>query len=374
MVLDRMPENFFAETEQVAFMTQNIVPGIDFTDDPLLQGRNFSYLDTQLKRLGGPNFTHLPINAPKCPFHVFQQDGHMAFHNPKGRANYEPNSWGQKIGGPRESPEHGFTTFAQEPVGPKVRLRPESFADHYSQARLFYVSQTKVEQKHIADALVFELSKCEMPAIRERIVAHLFNVDQGLAETVAGGLGLSKLPKASPAAVVPRLGLAPSDALSILKRGPSSFKGRKLGVLMTDGLDARLLSALEAAAKKEGATVERVALAVSGVKAYDGSVCPAHYKIDGAPSVLFDAVAVLASKDGATALANRPSARDFVSDAYAHYKFIGFTPDAVPLLTKIGLAPDHLDEGFVRLGGKEDVEVFTVSCRKLRFWERPDGA
>ena len=141
LVLDRMPENFFAETEQVAFMTQNVVPGIDFSNDPLLQGRNFSYLDTQLKRLGSPNFTHLPINAPKCPFHNFQQDGHMAMHNPRGRANYEPNSWGVEIGGPRESVEQGFVSFPEEAEGPKGRLRPESFADHYSQANLFYRSQ-----------------------------------------------------------------------------------------------------------------------------------------------------------------------------------------------------------------------------------------
>ncbi len=374
LVLDRMPENFFAETEQVAFMTQNVVPGIDFTDDPLLQGRNFSYLDTQLKRLGGPNFTRLPINAPKCPFHLFQQDGHMALQNPKGRANYEPNSWGPKIGGPRESPERGFTTFAEEAVGPKARLRPESFADHYSQARLFYVSQTKIEQKHIADALTFELSKCETPAIRERVVAHLFHVDQGLAKTVAGALGLSKLPKAAPAAAATRTDLAPSDALSILKRGPSHFKGRKLGVLMADGLDSRLLSALETAAKKEGAVVERVAAAVGGVKAHDGSPLPAHHKIDGAPSVLFDAVAILAGQDGSAALARLAPARDFVTDAYAHYKFVGFTPEAAPLLAKVGLAPEHLDQGFVELGGKEDAEAFMASCRKLRFWDRPDGA
>src|SRR5690606_14310397 len=128
LVLDRMPDNFFAETEQVAFMTQNVPPGIDFSNDPLLQGRNFSYLDTQLKRLGGPNFTHLPINAPKCPFAHFQQDGHMAMHNPTGRANYEPNSWGPAIGGPRETPERGLTSYPEPISGPKRRARSPSFA------------------------------------------------------------------------------------------------------------------------------------------------------------------------------------------------------------------------------------------------------
>jgi catalase len=143
MVLDRMPDNFFAETEQVAFMTQNVPPGIDFSNDPLLQGRNFSYLDTQLKRLGGPNFTHLPINAPKCPFHNFQQDGHMAMRNPVGRSNYQPNSHGE---GPRESPALGYRHFPSEEQGQKLRLRPESFADHYSQARQFFISQTGPER------------------------------------------------------------------------------------------------------------------------------------------------------------------------------------------------------------------------------------
>ena len=142
LVLDRCVDNFFAETEQVAFCTQNIVPGIDFTNDPLLQGRNFSYLDTQLKRLGSPNFTHIPVNAPKCPFAHFQQDGHMALANPKGRVNYEPNSWDGEASGPRESPEKGFRSFPAEEEGAKLRIRSETFADHYSQARQFYMSQT----------------------------------------------------------------------------------------------------------------------------------------------------------------------------------------------------------------------------------------
>jgi catalase len=197
LVLDRCVDNFFAETEQVAFCTQNIVPGIDFSDDPLLQGRNFSYLDTQLKRLGSSNFTHLPINAPKCPVSHFQQDGHMAFYNPRGRANYEPNSWGGAAGGPRESPELGFHSFPKEVQGEKRRLRSETFADHYSQARQFYISQTSIEQTHIRDAYVFELSKVETPAIRARMVSQLLNVDEGLAKMVAEGLGLREMPKPS---------------------------------------------------------------------------------------------------------------------------------------------------------------------------------
>src|ERR1700722_11779473 len=185
LVLDRCVDNFFAETEQVAFCTNNIVPGVDFSNDPLLQGRNFSYLDTQVKRLGSPNFTHIPINAPKCPFHHFQQDGHMAMRNPVGRANYQPNSFGE---GPRESPERGFTPFAESESGAKRRLRAESFSDHYSQARQFFISQTMEEQAHVAAALTFELSKCDSAQIRLRMVAGLRNVDSELAAAVASGL------------------------------------------------------------------------------------------------------------------------------------------------------------------------------------------
>ena len=148
LVLDRMVDNFFAETEQVAFCTQNVPPGIDFSNDPLLQGRNFSYLDTQIKRLGGPNFTHIPINAPRCPFAHFQQDGHMAMRNPKGRVNYEPNSWGARRRPARESRPAASAALPKPAEGTKVRLRPESFADHYSQARQFFISQTPIEQKH----------------------------------------------------------------------------------------------------------------------------------------------------------------------------------------------------------------------------------
>jgi catalase len=184
LVLNRLVDNFFAETEQVEF-TGNIVPGIDFSNDPLLQGRNFSYLDTQLSRLGSPNFTHLPINAPKCPIHHFQQDGHMAMTNPKGRVNFEPNSWSVPHD-PRESPDHGFHSFPSEEQGQKQRIRSESFADHYSQARQFYISQTPTEQTHIVSALVFELSKVERPDIRSRVVSHLLNIDNDLAQRTTG--------------------------------------------------------------------------------------------------------------------------------------------------------------------------------------------
>lgn len=368
LVLDRVVDNFFAETEQVAFCTQNAPPGIDFSNDPLLQGRNFSYLDTQLKRLGGPNFTHIPINAPKCPMVNFQQDGHMAMRNPKGRANYEPNSWGAEQGGPREDPARGFVSVARVEDGLKQRVRSESFADHYSQARQFYVSQMPIEQKHIGDAIVFELSKVERPDIRLRTVSHLRNIDETLAATVADGLGMP-LPDAAKAARVPIMDLPPSDALSILKNGPDNFKGRKLGILLTDGADAAIFEALVKAVDKEGAVYEVIAPKIGGVTLSDGTAVAAKQKIDGGPSVLYDAVAVVASADGAALLAMDAAAKDFVTDAFAHCKFIGLTAEAQMLFEKAGIA-DDLDEGCLPLATAKDATALLTACRGLRHWPR----
>jgi len=368
LVLDRNVDNFFAETEQVAFCTQNIVPGIDFSDDPLLHGRNFSYLDTQLKRLGGPNFTHIPINAPKAPVRNFQQDGHMAMTNPKGRVNYEPNSWADQAG-PRESPQQGFRTFPARVDGEKVRSRPETFADHYSQARQFYISQTDVERAHIADALVFELSKVQRPDIRSRMVAHLLNIDKDLADKVAGGLRLGETPKPMVAAKPTRQDLKPSPALSIFRNAPKTFAGRRVGVLATDGADAAILKAVAAALKAEGATLKLIAPEVGGIRASDGTTHAADERLEGGPSVLFDAVVLLVSEDGAAKLAARPAARDFVADAFAHNKFIGVTPAARPLLQKAGV-PDKPDAGVMTLNGADDCDMFVRHCRQLRFWQR----
>jgi len=375
LVLDRVVANFFAETEQVAFCTQNVVPGIDFTNDPLLQGRNFSYLDTQLKRLGGPNFAQLPVNAPKCPFAHFQQDGHMAMVNPGTRANYEPNSWQGAEGGPREDPDHGYRSYPEEIAGAKRRLRADSFADHYSQARQFWVSQNDIERRHIVDSFTFELSKCEREEIRIRMVAGLRNVDEELAATVAEGLGLLEMPEATEPARAPRADLPPSPALSILERGPGSFAGRKIGVLITNGADAEALAALRAAAAEEQVTVEIVAPAVGGVDASDGTRVRAKQQVDGAPSVLYDAVVILASPGGARALSARPAARDFVTDAVAHCKFIGYTSGAAVLFEAAGLPadPSDLDEGFVSLTDYPPAE-FIARCRQLRYWDRQRAA
>ncbi len=363
LTLNRCVDNFFAETEQVAFHTANIVPGIDFSDDPLLQGRNFSYLDTQLKRLGGPNFSHLPVNAPRCPFHHFQQDGHMAVHNPKGRVNYEPNSWSDA---PREDPVRGFRSFPAPVEGPRLRTRSETFADHYSQARQFYLSQTAVEQAHIRDAYVFELSKVELPAIRVRMVSHLMLVDADLAREVAAGLGLQEMPR-PPEPAAPVIDLPRSPALSILRNGSGSFRGRKLGVVVGDGADAGLLDALEDAVLEAGAVMELVALKIGGVLDSAGVQRPADKTVDGGPSVLFDAVALVIAEGGAATFLREPAARDFVADAFAHAKLIAFSAGAEPLFARAGVVPDA---GCIPLDTPGAAGAFLEACAALRHWDR----
>jgi len=223
MVLDRWPNNFFAETEQVAYCPSHIVPGIDFSNDPLLQGRLFSYQDTQLSRLGSPNFHQIPVNAPKCPFSNQQRDGHMQMEQPQGRVSYEPNSLSKNS--PRENSVNGFRSVAISETGDKGRVRPDGFADHYSQARQFYLSQTVYEQAHIASALVFELSKVEHLHVREAMVGHLRNIEEDLARRVADGLGLEAMPTApKPSAPVQKL--KPSPALQIIGKMKDTLQGR----------------------------------------------------------------------------------------------------------------------------------------------------
>ncbi|MES2897462.1 MAG: catalase [Pseudomonadota bacterium] len=366
LVLDRNPDNFFAETEQVAFCIGNIVPGVDFTDDPLLQGRLFSYLDTQLKRLGGPNFHQIPINQPKCPFANYQRDGHMQMAVPTGRVNYEPNSLAPE--GPRETP-NGFRTFPRnEDSGPAIRIRPESFADHYTQARLFFRSQTQVEQDHIVSALVFELSRVETQAIRERMVANLLNVDTDLGARVADGLGL-KPPKPAPAAVAPR-DMELSPALSILAKAIPTFKGRKLGLLVGDGADAKLVKALRTAVEAEGGVVRIVAEKIGGVTLSDGSVMAVDFKVDGGPSCLFDAVAIVVDEAGGARLSGMAAAQAFVKDAYGHLKVIAATEATMPLFGKAGLSDADMDEGCLMLASPNDAKAFVAKAAAGRMWER----
>jgi len=365
MVLDRNPDNFFAETEQAAFLPTNVPPGIDFSEDPLLQGRLFSYQDTQLSRLGSVNFHQLPINQAKgCPFQNLQRDGHMQMQVPKGRANYEPNSLAEagEDGGPREDPKGGFRTAPMPMDGTKVRLRAESFADHYSQARLFYRSQTDIEQAHLASALVFELSKCSFDHVRQRILANLQNVDADLAARVAFGLN-AELPTPSVPAAKPQ-DMDPSPALRIVGKYPDSLKGRSVGILVTDGADGAIVGAVRKAAEAEGASVKIVAPRIGGVKLRDGKPLAADGQLAGTPSVIFDAVALVVSDAGCAQLVGDSAAIDFVHNAFVHLKAIGFTAEAQPLLDKAGVAADA---GIVDLGSGAD--AFLPPAR-TRQWDR----
>jgi len=365
LVLDRNPDNFFAETEQVAFCPANIVPGIDFSNDPLLQGRLFSYLDTQLIRLGGPNFHQIPINQPVCPMRNFQRDGHMQMAVPKGRVNYEPNSLSADA--PRECPVKGFASFQAPEQGEKARLRPESFADHYSQAGQFYRSQTETEQNHMVSAYVFELSKVETPEIRARVVGHLIHVDPTLAKRVAAGLRLDPLPAPAQAAVEPRTDLKPSPALGIIAKAPKTIEGRILACLVTDGVDEAEVAALKKAVEGAGATLKIIAPWVGGVKTKAGKTLMADMQLAGAPSVLFDAVAVLAAGPKAGNLASEAAAIDFVANAFAHLKVIGHSAAAKPLLDKGNVEPD---EGIIDLGAAKGVDAFIKAAKQHRIWAR----
>lgn len=289
----------------------------------------------------------------------------MAMHNPVGRANYEPNSHGE---GPREDPERGFRSYPAEEAGTKQRVRSETFADHYSQARQFYLSQTDIEKDHIADAFIFELSKVDRLAIRQRMVGHLLHVDEGLAEMVAEGLGLAEMPEA-PEPARPVIETEPSPALSILKNAPDSFAGRKLGVLLTDGIDGARFDALKQAAEAAGAKVEIVAEKVGGVTTARGKTIEAHEKLDGAPSVLYDAVAVIASEEGAAKLGRMHGARAFLADAHAHKKFIALSPEARDGFWPKAVPADP-DEGVMTLEAGDDAEAFLKACAALRFWDR----
>ena len=367
MVLNRNPDNFFAETEQVAFLPSNVVPGIDFTNDPLLQGRLFSYLDTQKSRLGTTNFHQIPVNAPKCPFANMQRDGMMQTLVPKGRANYEPNSLDEagEDAGARESASAGFSSFKGRPdmeeQGDKLRIRPASFADHYSQARLFFNSQTASEQAHIASAFVFELSKVMPAHIPVRMLGNLRNVSEELAGRVATGLGV-KLPAKS-AAAQPVQDMKASAALSIQKNMKPLLQGRCIGILIAAGSDAAAIAKLKTAISKAGATCKLVAPKINGIVLSDRSVIKADGQLAGTPSQLFDAVAVILSKEGTAGMLKEAAAIQWVSDAYGHLKAIGYNPEAKPLLDKAHVAPD---DGIAELS-----KQFTTAAAKRYFDREP---
>lgn len=363
--LDRSAENFFAETEQVAYCPSHVVPGIDFSDDPLLQGRLFSYLDTQLLRLGTANFHQLPVNAPRCPFANLQRDGRMQMQVPKGRINYEPSSLDSGKGAP-EPPRQvsrGFESHgAVSPPAPKARVRSETFGDHYSQARQFFQSQTESERTHIVSALIFELSKVETEHVRRRMVGHLLNVDQRLAERVADGLGMTELPEAEQAAREP-IELAASDPLSIHKNMLNSLKGRSLGIFIAEGSDRGIVEALSRTMEAEGAHAKLVATKLAGFCWSDGSQASADAQLAGTPSTVFDAVALVLSKDAAAKLTMEGAAIDFIRDAFGHLKAIGVTDGAGALLEAARVSSDA---GVVPLS---EIDRF-VEAARTRQWDR----
>ena len=350
LVLNRNPDNFFAETEQVAFCTAHVVPGIDFSNDPLLAGRIHSSVDTQISRLGGPNFHELPINAPIAQVHNNQRDGIHRQAIPRGRVSYEPNSLAG--GCPFQAgAAQGFVSVAARQDATdeqaKVRGKPEKFADHYTQAALFYNSQTPTEQAHIAAAFRFELSKLTVPAIRERTVSMLRNASEELARKVADGLGMKSLPDAMPRALEnpAKPEVTTSPTLSLMARpGDGSIKGRKVALLIAPGVAAASVMQLHAALAAEGAVPRLVATHVGAVEGDGGSTLDADASFENEPGFLFDAMVLPDGEAGVAALAKDAHTMDFIRDQYRHCKSILVLGASKKLMAKAGV-PEKLGSG-----------------------------
>ena len=338
MVLNRNPDNFFAETEQVAFCAAHVIPGIDFSNDPLLAGRIHSYVDTQISRLGGANFHELPINAPLAPVHNNQRDGMHRQAIPRGRVAYEPNSLGG--GCPYQAGTAGFTSFPQPIEGDKLRGKPEKFADHYTQATLFYESQTEVEKAHIVGGFRFELSKLTVPAIRERMLSSLANVSTDLAARIAAGLGMA-VPEAMPRAlakpVTPEVTKSPALSLTALP-GDGGIRTRKVAILVADGVDGASIAAVYTALTAAGAVPTLVGPRLGAIKSADGEPLEATASLENSPPVLFDGVVLPDGADGVTLLAAHGQALDFVVNQYRHGKTLLALGAAQTLLDRAGIA------------------------------------
>ena len=337
MVLNRNPDNFFAETEQVAFCTAHVVPGIDFSNDPLLAGRIHSYLDTQITRLGGVNFHEIPINAPLAPVHNNQRDGLHRQTIPRGRVAYEPNSLGG--GCPFQAGAAGFVSFPEAVEGDKLRGKPEKFADHYTQATLFYESQTEVEKAHIVGGFRFELSKLTVPAIRERMLASLVNVSADMAAKIAAGLGM-KVPKAMPKALAksrsPEVTQSPALSLTALP-GDGGIRTRKVAILVADGVHGASIVAVQAALTVAGAVACIVAPRLGPVKTADAKSLEATGTLENSPPVLFDALVLPDGDDGVALLARHAQTREFVTNQYRHGKSILVLGASKALLDQAGI-------------------------------------
>jgi catalase len=385
MVLDRNPDNFFAETEQVAFCAAHIVPGIDYSNDPLLAGRIHSYVDTQISRLGGPNFHEIPINAPVVQVHNNQRDGMHRQTINRGRVSYEPNSLAG--GCPFQAGAvQGFMSVparlqAQEEQA-KVRAKPEKFADHYTQARLFFESQTPVEQDHIANAYRFELSKVTVPAVRERMVASLRNASEELAKKVAKGLGMDPLPAPLPRALEqePTPEVKKSPALSLLARpGDGSIRGRKVAILVAPGVEAASVLRAQAMLLEHGAVGRLVGPRIGPMKAAGGETVDADASLENEPGFLFDALILPDGEPAVAALAQDGHAIDFVKDQFRHCKTILALGASQALLGDAGIpatmekALEQGDTGLL-LGEAADIdaamESFIAAMGKHRHFGR----
>ena len=391
MTLNRNPDNFFAETEQVAFHPGHIVPGIDFTNDPLLQGRLFSYIDTQLKRLGGPNFHEIPINRPIAPQHNNQREGHMRQQINRGRTAYDPNTLAQGDPAQAKEQEGGFTSHTEKIDAHKVRARSKSFTDYFSQASLFYNSQTKAEKQQIIDAFSFELGKVENENIRKRMVGLLTQVDNGLAEGISKNLGF-KVP-AGPEKPVQRgvpADANPADyepqnkkqkvkidpALSMERSLKKSVKTRKVGFLIGDGVDEDSLTQMRSALLAEGAVVEIIGTHLGEFETASGKHLKADKSLSTAGSVLYDALFVPAGKRSIQQLKGQGKAMVFLNEAYKHYKPIAMEGEARELLSMLHFgnrSTKELEEDgvIVQEKGTPDLALkFSTAIAQHRFWYR----
>jgi catalase len=389
LTLNRNPESFFAETEQVAFHPGHLVPGIDFSDDPLLQGRLFSYLDTQLTRLGGPNFHEIPINRPAAPVHNHQRDGLMRQTINRGKANYEPNTIGGGCPMQVRARAGAFTSAPALLQGNKVRARSEKFFDHFSQASLFFRSQSAVEKEHIVNALRFELGKVERPPIRERMVGMLAHVDRALAERVAAGLGMSAVPEVraplnhsipadgDPKRFEPRLPqgkqLTPSPALSMANTRFDTIVTRKVAILAADGANISEIRTVMDALVARGARGKIVAPTLGVLKGSDGEQMLIDHSLLTTSSVLFDAVYLPGGKAGVAALIKERDALELVAEAFRHCKAIGASSEGLELLRAALGGPDFADAPGVttnRALTAELVDNFVAAIARHRAWER----
>ena len=344
LVLNRNPDNFFAETEQVAFCTAHVVPGIDFTDDPLLQGRNHSYIDTQISRLGGPNFHEIPINSAVAQVHNNQRDGFHRQAINRGRINYEPNSLAG--GSPFQAGTMGFNTFPQPvPAETKVRGKPELFGEHYGQARLFWESQSAPEQRHIIDAFRFELTRVQVAAIRVRMVAGLVNVDVALATAVAAGLGIAlpaPLPRATP---LPVPDYAPSPSLSLLSRpGQRGIRTRRVAIFVGDGVDGEMVREMYASLLLEGAVPRLVGQRLGRVTSLDGCPLDVEITFEAGPSVLYDGLVVPDGVEMSGMLGMDANVLTFLREQYRHGKPLLAVGSGVELLVSAWVAIDLPDD------------------------------